>query len=95
MGDNLAVIGAIYEAFGRGDIPTILGHLADDVRWEEWSDNTAQKAGVPWLQARHGRAGALEFFQVMGSRLQVTEFRVLSLMAGGNQVATDSSSNAT
>ena len=58
------------------------------MRWEEWSDNTAQKAGVPWLQARHGRAGALEFFQVMGSRLQVTEFRVLSLMAGGNQVAT-------
>jgi len=95
MGDNLAVIGAIYEAFGKGYIPTILGHLADDVRWEEWSDNTAQKAGVPWLQARHGKASALEFLQVMGSRLQVTEFRVLSLMAGGNQVATDSSSNAT
>jgi len=95
MSDNLAVIGAIYEAFGKGDIPTILGHLADDVRWEEWADNSAQKAGIPWLQARHGKAGALEFFQVMGSRLQVTEFRVLSLMAGGNQVATDSSSNAT
>ena len=89
MSDNLAVIGAIYEAFGKGDIPTILGHLADDVRWEEWADNSAQKAGVPWLQARHGKAGALEFFQVMGSRLQVTDFRVLSLMAGGNQVAAE------
>ena len=86
---NLAVIGVNYDAFGRPDIPIILGHLADDVRWEEWSDNTAQKAGVPWLQARHGKAGALEFFQVMGSRLQVTEFRVLSLMAGGNQVAAE------
>ncbi|MFZ1554521.1 MAG: nuclear transport factor 2 family protein [Anaerolineae bacterium] len=87
MSDNLATIGAIYEAFGKGDIPTILGHLADDVRWEEWADNTAQKAGVPWLQARHDKAGALEFFQVMGSLLQVTELRILSLMAGGNQVA--------
>jgi ketosteroid isomerase-like protein len=89
MSDNLATIGAIYEAFGKGDIPTILNHLADDVRWEEWADNTAQVAGVPWLQARHGKAGALEFFQVMGSLLQVTEFRVLSLMAGDNQVAAE------
>ena len=88
MSDNLAVIGAIYEAFGKGDIPTILGHLADDVGWEEWADNSAQKAGVPWLQARHGKAGALAFFQVMGG-LKVLDFRVLSLMAGGNQVAAE------
>lgn len=89
MSDNLATIGAIYEAFGTGDIPSILGHLADDVRWEEWADNSAQKAGVPWLQARHGKAGALAFFQVMGDLLQVTDFRVLSLMAGGDQVAAE------
>ena len=73
MNDNLATISAIYEAFGKGDIPTILGHLADDVRWEEWADNSVVKAGVPWLQARHGKPGALEFFQVMGSHVQVTE----------------------
>jgi ketosteroid isomerase-like protein len=89
MNNNLAVIGAIYEAFGKGDIPTILGHLADDVHWEEWDDNSAQQAGVPWLQSRQGKAGALEFFQTMGRDLQVTEFRVLSLMAGGNQVAAE------
>lgn len=89
MSDNLATVGAIYEAFGKGDIPAILDHLADDVRWEEWADNTAQEAGVPWLQARQGKAGALAFFQLMGTRLQVTEFSVLSLMAGGNQVAVE------
>jgi hypothetical protein len=88
MSDNLATIGAIYEAFGKGDIPTILSHLSDDVRWEEWADNTAQKAGVPWLQARHGKAGALVFFQVMGG-LKVLDFRVVSLLAGGNQVAAE------
>jgi hypothetical protein len=88
MNDNLATAGAIYEAFGKGDIPAILDHLADDVRWEEWADNTAQQAGVPWLQAQHGKAGALAFFQVMGG-LRVLDFRVLSLMAGGNQVAAE------
>lgn len=88
MNDNLATAGAIYEAFGKGDIPAILGRLADDVRWEEWADNSAQTAGVPWLQAQHGKAGALAFFQVMGG-LRVLDFRVLSLMAGGNQVAAE------
>jgi hypothetical protein len=43
----LAAAGAIYEAFGKGDIPTILGYIADDVRWEAWQDNSAQQAGVP------------------------------------------------
>jgi ketosteroid isomerase-like protein len=88
MNDNLATVGAIYAAFGKGDIPAILEHLADNVHWEEWADNSAQKAGVPWLQAREGKAGVLEFFKVMGS-LNVLDFRVLSLMAGGNQVAAE------
>jgi uncharacterized protein len=88
MTDPLATVGVIYEAFGKGDIPAILDQMADNVRWEEWADNTAQKAGVPWLQARQGKDGVLEFFKVMGS-LQVMDFRVLSLMAGGNQVAVE------
>lgn len=88
MSNHLATVGAIYEAFGKGDIPTILGYMADDVRWEEWDDNSAQRAGVPWLQPRRGRDGVLAFFQVMGG-LQVLDFRVLSLLAGGNQVAAE------
>jgi ketosteroid isomerase-like protein len=84
----LATVSAIYAAFGRGDILAILDHLADDVRWEEWADNTAQAAGVPWLQARRGKAGVLEFFGVMGT-MQMRDFRVLSLMAGGNQAAAE------
>jgi hypothetical protein len=88
MSNHLATISAIYEAFGKGDIPTILGYVADDVRWEDWADNSAQRAGVPWLQARRGKAGVLEFFQIIGA-FDVKEFRVLSLMAGGDQVAAE------
>jgi ketosteroid isomerase-like protein len=88
MGDPLATVSAIYTAFGRGDVPAILDHLAEDVRWEEWADNSAQQAGVPWLLARRGKAGVLEFFGVMGA-MQMRDFRVLSLMAGGNQVAAE------
>jgi ketosteroid isomerase-like protein len=88
MNDHLSTVGKIYEAFGRGDIPTILGHIADDVQWEAWADNSAQKAGVPWLQARQGKDGVLAFFQVLGG-MPVKDFQVLSLMAGGNQVAAE------
>ena len=89
MSQNLATITAIYEAFGKGDIPTILSHMADDVQWEAWADNTAQQAGVPWLQARQGKEGVLAFFQYLGTQMQVKDFQVLSIMAGGNQVAVE------
>lgn len=88
MTESLAIVQSIYEAFGKGDVPAILDRLADDVRWEVWDDNSAQKAGVPWLQPRHGKAGALAFFQLLGAG-KVHDFRVLSLMANGNQVAAE------
>jgi uncharacterized protein len=88
MQDHVATVAAIYEAFGKGDVPGILERLADDIRWEEWADNTAQKAGVPWLQFRTGKDGVLEFFNIIGS-MTITDFRLLSLMAGGNQVVAE------
>ena len=48
----------IYEAFGRGDVPAILEHVAEDVDWEYG----AVDAGVPWLQRRRGREGVASFF---------------------------------
>ena len=51
----------IYAAFQRGDIPTILEHLADNVEWEY----SIAPLGVPWLQRRHGRAEVPQFFASM------------------------------
>ena len=54
---NLATIKSIYEAFGKGDIPAIIGFLADNVEWKQWADNSALKAGVPWMKPRKGKDG--------------------------------------
>lgn len=89
MSQNLATITTIYEAFGKGDVPTILEQMAPDVQWESWADNYGQQAGVPWLQARQGREGVLAFFQYLGTQMQVTEFQVLSIMDGGHQIAVE------
>ena len=41
MSDNVGTVAAIYEAFGRGDLPAILDQLADDVQWEQGIRETA------------------------------------------------------
>lgn len=88
MSNHLATTTAIYEAFGKGDIATILSHMAENVEWEQWTNNFAQAAGVPWLAPRQGKAGVLAFFQILGA-MQIKDFQVLSMMAGGNQVAVE------
>lgn len=88
VSNPVQTVQSIYESFHRGDIPAILGQLADDVRWEEWDDHHGQRAGVPWLTARNGKDAVPGFFEVVG-RFQFHEFRVLTLMSGGNQVAAE------
>lgn len=88
MANHLDTVSAIYAAFGKGDIPSLIQHLSDNVQWEACADNSAQKAGVSWLQARQGRAGALHFFEIV-STFNIRELQVLSLLAGGNQVAAE------
>ena len=86
--DHAKTVQEIYAAFGRGDIPAVLDQMADDVRWEEWSDSFAQRAQVPELLPRTGRDGVAEFFQAIAD-WEITEFDVLDVMASGSQVAAE------
>ncbi|HSK71014.1 MAG TPA: nuclear transport factor 2 family protein [Pyrinomonadaceae bacterium] len=86
--NKIETVSSIYDAFGRGDIPGILDKLADDVAWERWEDNSAQKADVPWLRPRNNKEGVVEFFKIAGT-LGIKDFQVLSLMEGENQVAAE------
>jgi uncharacterized protein len=88
VSNNVATIQAIYEAFGRGDLPAILEAIAEDVEWEAWDDNHGQKAGVPWLEPRKGRDAVPGFFGVIG-QWTLNRFDVLSLMDGGDRVAAE------
>lgn len=88
MTDLIATVGGIYESFGKGDVPAILDILADDVQWESWSDWTPHREGTPWLAARTGKAGAGEFFGIIGG-WKIKDFQVRSLLAGANQAAAE------
>ena len=86
--DNAATVAAIYEAFGRGDVPAILERLADGVAWEHWADNYAQRAGVAHLVRRDGRADVAGFFGVIGA-WTVLDFAVLDVIGTGRQVVAE------
>lgn len=84
---NLETTQKIYEAFGRGDVPAILSKISDSCLWEHWANNTAVSSGkVSYLISRRGKAGVGEFFASM-TAVDLHDFQVLNLMAGGNQVA--------
>jgi ketosteroid isomerase-like protein len=85
---NLAAVGGIYEAFGRGDSDFILGQIADDCEWESWLDNHGQNAGIPPMKPRRGPAGVAEFFKYVGT-MQIQDFQVLDMLASERQVVVE------
>lgn len=76
---NADHVAAMYAAFGRGDIPAILERLAPDVIW----DAPQQATDAPWLQARHGRQGAGEFFSSLAA-IEFHRFDVKAILEGGD-----------
>ena len=78
---NAATVQTIYEAFGRGDVATILDKLDDAVEWE----TTVPVSDVPWLQARRGKANIVGFFESMAP-LKITRFQPHTIFDGGDKV---------
>lgn len=71
----------IYAAFGRGDVAAILERLDPNIEWEY----DASPTEVPWLQPRHGRTGATEFFTSLGE-IEIHRFEPKAILAEGNLV---------
>lgn len=47
--DNVNLLKSLYDAFGRGDIPTVLGAMAPDIHWYEAEGNPYMPSGEPWI----------------------------------------------
>jgi ketosteroid isomerase-like protein len=79
---NTAVIKGMYEAFGRGDVATILGLVTDDVDWASDTSSTA----APWYGVRHGKGEVQSFFESFGSTMEVEEFTPLTFAENEDSV---------
>ena len=42
-------LAGVYDAFGRGDVPAVLGAMDPEVRWYEAEGNPYMPSGEPWI----------------------------------------------
>lgn len=83
MSQHIATIQAIYAAFAKGDVPSILAHLAEDVQWE-WG--WAQDSGIPWYKPGKGRKHVEGFFGAL-RQVEIKTFQPLALLGDNQWVA--------
>jgi ketosteroid isomerase-like protein len=81
LDSKVAVVQAVYEAFGRGDVATILEQLTDDVDWSAVAVPVA-----PWHGVCRGKAEVPRFFRELGDAEDVTEFTPLAFTESGDDV---------
>jgi ketosteroid isomerase-like protein len=79
---NIETVQRIYEAFGRGDVATILAEVADDVDWAP----EAASSSAPWYGHYASKAVVPKFFEAIGTTIDVTDFAPLAFAANDTDV---------
>ena len=82
MGEqSLDVVKGVYEAFGRGDVPAVLGAMADDIEWHE-------AEGMPYGGVYNGgEAVAKNVFGPITEDIPDFAVKPEEFIASGNAVA--------
>ncbi|MFO0686445.1 MAG: nuclear transport factor 2 family protein [Sandaracinus sp.] len=78
---KIQIVQRIYEAFGQGDVATILSLVHEDVDWASCPGSTV----APWHGVIRGKAALPRFFEALG-RVQVTRFEPTMFAANGTEV---------
>lgn len=79
--ENKATVVAAYEAFGRGDIPAVIGVNAPDA---VWVIHTASNAAFAGEHKGHDGIGAL--FQTIGETVDIAGFDMQPIAVDGDIV---------
>jgi ketosteroid isomerase-like protein len=61
--DNVRLLKNLYDAFGRGDIPSVLGAMSPGIKWHQAESNPYQASGNAWV----GPDAVLSLFMKLGS----------------------------
>jgi len=80
---NAALIHKLYDAFGKGDMNTILGTLAPDAEW-----TMEGPAIIPYSGKRKGIAEITRFFEALATTQTDQKLTIDSSIAQGDMVAT-------
>ncbi len=88
--NNAATVTKLYQAFGRGDIPYILSHIADNCKWIGSGEGSLPQGGT------YTGKDAVNFFIRLGESEEINAFNPVSVnnindnevAAFGNMIAT-------
>jgi ketosteroid isomerase-like protein len=78
----LDTVKAMYDAFGKGDIPFILEHVSEKFTWQDPCNHSM----VPYGGRFNGRSGMLQFFQQLGGSTDTTLWEVNEYVSEQNKV---------
>jgi uncharacterized protein len=84
MGQNKDVIQGLYEAFGRGDVPAVLGTLDSEIQWSE-ADGISYADGNPYSSPGAVASGVFQRIVTDVEQFSVTPQRLIE--AGDTVVA--------
>lgn len=79
--ENRAIVEQMYAAFGRQDIPAILGSLADDVDWQ-----IVGPMEIPHAGPHRGRDQVGGFFKKIAENTNIEKFEPREFVAEGDKV---------
>ena len=71
--NHAATVGKLYEAFGRGDIPFILNHIADDCKFIGAGEGALPQGGT------YIGKDAANFFKKLGENVEFETFQPQSI----------------
>lgn len=79
--DNIAATEKLFEAFGAGDIPGILGHVNDDIKIEFYGPSV-----IPYAGHYSGRQEARAFFETVLASVNIHQFEPQEMLADADKV---------
>lgn len=81
MSDPLTLVQSVYAAFGRGDLPALLGLMDDGIEWQFCADR-----GAPVTGTAKGKGQVGEWFGAVAASEDIQAFEPLRFLAGPDHV---------
>lgn len=79
---NVKAMQGLYDAFGKGQIETIIDAVSPDVTWEDYGD----PAICSCLGPHKGKDGVAAFFKSVGDTWDFSEFKPMTFTSDGDKV---------